>query len=483
MLSALGAAAGVGLASFLVRWLVATLPGDVPGAREIAINAPALIFALFLGVFTGIAFGVLPAVRATRPGGTGGLVRAGRGGRAAGHQRVSAMLVTAEIALAVLVVTGAELLVRSFRELRNLDPGFTPNHVTTVRVTPTPTTYGEPARADVLYETLVDRVASLPGVKSAAIVNALPLARASGGMAMRVRGRFEDARQTLPWANHLQIVSPDYFRVLGIPIRKGRAFTENDVRSGEPVALISEDVARALWPSEDPIGKQIGYPYESPWIRIIGVVADVKTDNLRDTTVSAVYVPFLQRPLDQQGRARTDFTIIAKANGNAFTTGRAIREMVTGIDRSIPTAAMQTMDEVVSTSVGSARFTMSLVSAFAFVALTLGAIGIYGVMSYLVGQRAQELSVRTALGATATDLQRMVLRRAAGMAIAGAMAGIALALVATQPLRALLYGVSSFDPLTLGSVPLLFVVVALVASAGPARRASRVDPANVLRSD
>jgi predicted permease len=483
LLSTLGAIAGIALAAAGMRWLVAALPGDVPGRADITLDGPALAFALALAILTGLAFGALPAFRATRPGATDNLVRSGRGGRGPGHQRVTAFLVAGEIALAVLVVTCAQLLVRSFSELRRVDPGFHTSRVTTARLIPNAMTYGDPSRAEALFTTLTTRLAALPGVESVGLVNSLPLARPARGVAMRVQGRFEDASQRLPWANHLHIVTPSYFDILGIRVRKGRSFTAEDRRESTPVVIVSEDAARALWPGQDPIGKRIAWPYESPWMTVVGVAPDVKIDNMRDTTVSAIYVPFLQRPLDPSGRARTDFTIVARTTRDGIAIGPAIREAVTSTDRSIPVSAVQTMDEVVGSSVGSARFTMGLVSAFAFVALFLGAIGIYGVMSYLVGQRAQELSVRAALGATGAELHGLVLRRATVLAAVGGIAGIALALVATRPLRSMLFGISTFDPLTLATVPVLFLLVALAASLGPARRASKFSPASVLRSD
>jgi predicted permease len=467
-----------------VRTLVAALPGDIPGRGEIFIDGAALAFAMILAIATGLAFGALPAFRATRGGATDGLVRAGRGGRGPGHQRVTAFLVTGEIALAVLIVTSAQLLVRSFAELRSLDPGFQTERILTARITPPAATYGDPPRADALMSALTTRLASLPGVADVGVVNSHPLARPARGVALRVQGSFEDATQRLPFVNHLHIVSPNYFSLMDIPLRKGRGFTSEDRRESPSVVIVSEDIARALWPGQDPLGKRISWPYENPWLTVVGVVPDVKVDNMRDTTVSAIYVPFLQRPLDVQGRARTDFTIIAKTVGSQpLALGPAIRSVITSTDRTIPVSPPQTMKDVVRESVGTAAFTAWLVTAFGLVALFLGAVGIYGVMSYLVGQRAQELSVRAALGATTRELHGLVLRRAAVLGAAGAAGGIVLAILATRPLRDLLSGVSSFDPLTLTSVPALFLVIALAASLGPARRAARSSPASALRSD
>ena len=483
LLSSVGAVTGVILAAVSIRWLAAAIPGDVASRNAIAINGSALAFALGLAIVTGLAFGALPAFRATRAGATDGLVRSGRGSGGPGHQRITSSLVAGEIALAVLVVTSAQLLVRTFSELRRLDPGFRSERIVTARILPTPTVYGDVGRGDALFAGLTARIAATPGVEAVGFVNSLPLERPARGVALRVRGKFEDATRLLPLARHLQIVTPNYFTILGIPIKKGRGFTADDRRESTPVAIVSEDVARALWPGQDPIGKQVNYPYENPWITVVGVVPDIKIDNVRDTTVSAIYVPFLQRPLDVQGRSRTDFFVLARTTRAGIQVGPAIRDIITTTDRTIPVSPVRSMDDVVRESIGSARFTASLVSAFALVALFLGAIGIYGVMSYLVGQRAQELSVRAALGASTAELHGLVLRRALWLAVAGGVAGIALALIATRPLKALLYGISTFDPFTLASVPVLFLIVALAASYGPARRASRYSPSNALRSD
>jgi len=278
-------------------------------------------------------------------------------------------------------------------------------------------------------------------------------------------------------------VTTDYLATMGMSVRRGRGFTLDDESNTQPVAIVSESMARALWPNADPIGKRIGYPYQSPWITVVGVVPDVKSDSLRDTTAQAVYIPFTQRQRDQIGRARADFTLVLRTSGDPLALAGEVRSIVANIDRSVPVSAVQTMNDVVDRSVSKSRFTTLLVSAFAVVALLLGAVGIYGVMSYVVSQRAQELALRTALGATANDILVMVIVRSGILAGLGAAAGMAAALIAERPLHAMLYGVSPSDPVTYLTVPLVFAAVALIASAGPARKAARVSPIAALRGE
>ncbi len=483
VLSSVSAALGLALAGAGVYWLRAALPPDVPRSSEIAMNGAVLGFTAVVALLTGILFGVLPALRATRESSGSDVARSGRTGYGPRHHRVSAVLVVGEVALAVSVVIGAQLLVRSFRDLRRLDPGFQTAQIVTARVSPSRTEYGAPARADAFYATLLPRLGALPGVQGVAAVSRLPLAEAVRGVAVRVEGQYENGKETLPWVNHLEVITPGFLRTMGIALRRGREFTDDDREGVLPVGLVSESMARRFWPRGDPVGKRVGYPYESPWITVVGVVADVRSDSLRDTTALSLYVPFLQRPRDVKGRAQAGFTIVARTSADPLTLGREVQSIVASLDRAVPVSYIQTMDEVVSGSVSTARFAMLLVGGFAVVALLLGAVGIYGVISYVVSQRMRELGVRAALGATSGDILRMVIGRAAILAAAGAVLGMLAAAVAIYPVRALLYGISAADPISYLTVSLGFVAVAVIASAMPALRAARVSPTSVLRAD
>jgi putative ABC transport system permease protein len=478
LLSSFGAALGVASAYLAVRWLVGVMPAGVPRAEEIAVNGRVLLFTSFVAVLTGVIFGIIPAVRATSPG---RLSVAGFGRRAtagASHQRVSGLLVTAEMALAVVLVIVATLLVRSFTALQTVDPGFRTEHVVAARVSPPAGTYDDPARLTALYATVLERVSAIPGVRSAAAVDKLPLAQTIWGVAVRVEGQFEDGTRPLPEIHHLQMVTAGYFESIGIPVR-GRAFTEGDRPGQVPVAVVSESVARRFWPNGDAVGKRIGYPYPSPWLTIVGVVPDTKQDSLSDTTSMSMYVPWQQRSRMSGG----EMWVVARSDGDPSALGGTIRRIVQEVDRSVPVSDVRTMDAVISASLQRARFTMLLVGAFAAAALLLGAVGIYGVMSYIVGQRTQELGVRLALGAPPFGVMALVVGRAAKLALAGAVIGLLAALFGTKALGTLLYGISATDPLTFVAVPVLFLVVAVLASYAPAIRATRADPVRALRAD
>jgi putative ABC transport system permease protein len=479
LLSGLGATLGIGFAYLAVRWLVAVMPTGVPRATEIAVDGSVLLFTALVAVLTGVLFGIIPAVRATSSGRT---AIAGFGRRATAgvsHQHVSGLLVAAEMALAVVLVIAATLLVRSFTVLRTIDPGFRTAQVVAARVSPPASSYSELPRSTALYTTILERIAAIPGVQSVAAVDKLPLAQTVWGLAARVEGQFEDARRgPLPVIDHFQVVTPSYFATMDIPVR-GRAFTEADRPDQVPVAIVSESVVRRFWPNRDAIGKRVGYPVPSPWMTIVGVVPDTKQDSLSDTTSMSIYVPWQQRT----GMSGTEMWVVARSAGDPSALGNTIRRVVQDVDRSVPVSDVRTMDAVLASSLQKARFTMLLVGAFAVAALLLGAVGVYGVMSYVVAQRTQEMGVRLALGAPASGVIALVVGRAARLALAGGAAGLLAAMVATRSLGAVLYGVSATDPLTFVGVPVLFLGVAVLASYAPALRATRADPVRALRAD
>jgi predicted permease len=298
-------------------------------------------------------------------------------------------------------------------------------------------------------------------------------------MAARIEGQFEDVTRVLPDIWHYQQVSSSYFATMGIPIVRGRDFTDADREGQAPVAIVSESLARQFWPNDDALGKRIGYAWSSPWMTIVGVVPDTKQDSLRDTLATSLYVPWQQRTR----MSGSEMWVLARSAHEPGAMSATIRAIVADTDRSVPVSDVRTMDTVIADSLGGRRFTALVVGAFAMAALALGAIGIYGVMSYLVSQRTREMGVRLALGAPQRAVIRLVVSRAMGLAAVGAVVGIATALVATRSLGSLLYGVSATDPLTFTLVPLLFLVVAALASYGPARRAAGVDPVRALQAD
>ena len=286
-------------------------------------------------------------------------------------------------------------------------------------------------------------------------------------------------KRGLPFIEHLQTVSPAYFATMGIPLLRGRPFTNDDRADQPPVAIVSRSLARRFWPNDDAIGKRIGYPFDSPWVTIVGVVPDTKVDSLRDTSTAMIYMPWAQRTRF----ASSELWLVARTAGDPATTGIALRRVVREIDRAVPVSDVRTMDAVVSDSMNGSRFTVLLVGTFALLAFALGAVGIYGVMSYLVSERTREMGIRIALGASAARVTGLVLGRAARLALTGTVVGVVAALLVTRFLRDWLYGVSPADPLTFAAVPVLFLGVAAIATYAPARRATHADPAASLREE
>lgn len=480
VLAAIGGTLGVMIAFGGVHWGMAALPESMVRTTDVHVNATVLLFTAGLAILTGIAFGLLPAVRAASAGRSAKAVRHGRGSIGGkSQQRVSGVLVASEVALAVLLAIVAGLLTRSFDQLRNLSPGFRAEHVVSARISPPPAAYAgsNAARTSAFYHMVIERVEALPGVSGVGLVDRLPIAAPVFGMGVRIQGQFEDGTQLLPMANHVQSITPGYLRALGIPILRGRSLEDGDREDAPPVALVSQSFARRFWPDDDPIGKRIGYPFPSPWITVVGLVPDVKLDSLRDTSGVAVLLPFAQRARF----APPEMFIVVRSSADPSAMARQLRAVVAAIDRTVPVTSVRTMTDVVARSVERPRFTTSLVAVFALSTLLLGATGIYGVMSYVVSQRAQEIGVRVALGATSKDILRLIVGRGALLAVAGAAVGCVIALATTRLLTSLLYDVSPTDPLTFGIAIAVFVGAAVVASAGPARRATRTDPVETLR--
>jgi predicted permease len=378
-----------------------------------------------------------------------------------------------------MLAVSSILLVRSLAALRSTATGFDTEHIVAARVTPPIATFTDPDQLTAFYSTLLDRTRALPGVRTAAAVDKLPMAQSVWGIALRVEHQFEDNKRILPDVGHMQSVTPDYFATMGIPLLQGRAFTDADRPDAVPVAIVSRSVARRFWPNEEAIGKRIGYPYDSPWLTVVGVVPDTKQDSLRDTVSTSIYMPWRQR----SRMSGAEMWVVVRSTAEPSSITASIRRIVAETDRTVPVSEVRTMSAIVDRSLSTTRFTTVLVASFATLALVLGAVGIYGVMSYLVGQRTREMGIRVALGATRSQVVRLVVGRAVRLAAAGGVVGLAAAVVATRGLRQWLYGVSPSDPATLAIVGVLFLAVAAAASSAPALRATRVDPSTSLRDE
>ncbi len=477
LLAAIGAAAGFAIAYAVVSPLARGLLADTPQLGDVGVDWRVLGFTGIVAVVTGIITGLSPALRASDANLPSLLNNAGRSAStSAGHRRVSDALVTLEVALAVMLVIGAGLLIRSFWELRKVDLGFNPHGVTSARIDLPQRTFAEMGGTRVFYTDLLQRVTALPQVTSAAAVTEVPLSHSSG-MAFRVQGQIEDMHSALPYAGGYHAITPGYLRTMGIPLLRGRSFTDADREGAPDVVLVNEAFARRYWPNQDPVGRKIGYPWPSDWMTIVGVVGSVADGGIGapDTTMT-MYRPFLQAP-------SVTMTVVAKSDAPMAAIVTGIRQAVANIDKTVPVSKVQTMDDVVAEAESKPRFTMVLLSTFAAVALLLGAIGIYGVVSYSVTQRNREIGIRMALGAKRDDVLNLVLRRGAVLASIGALTGVILSFIAMRTLASLLFGVKAADPVSFVIAPVLLVGVAVLASYVPARRAASVDPVAVLHAE
>jgi putative ABC transport system permease protein len=472
VLGFIGGTAGLLLAFFSVPLLVSGMSADIPRVEEIRVDRSILGFTLGLGLLTGLTFGAIPAIRSSGAGVQGSLRMDDRGSSAS-FGRAASLLVVAEVAVAVLLVIGAGLLIRSFAELLRVDPGFRSERLLTARVTPPETRYADAARLRALYGELLVRVGALPGVQAVEAASHLPLVGGPGGFAFEAEGKPYVQGTGAPTTGE-RMVTPGYLRTMGIPLLQGRALADTDREHTPNVAVINETMAREHWPGQDPVGKRLKRVWNDEWITVVGVVGDVKYDGLASEIEPEIYRPFLQAP------AR-DMSLVVRSASDRMMPAGSLREAVASLDRTVPVSEIRTLDQLLASSVATSRFTTLLLAAFAAVALTLAAIGIYGVLSYAVSRRAREIGVRMALGARRVDVLRMVLGHAALVAGAGLVGGVAAALATTHVLEGLLFGVTRTDTATFAVVPVLLAGVSMLAAYVPASRATRVDPAIALR--
>jgi predicted permease len=472
VLGLLGGSAGFLLAFLGVPLLVSGLSADIPRVEEIGVDRWVLGFTMAAGLFTGLAFGAVPALRSSRSDSNGSLKGTGRGSSAS-LGRAAGLLVVGEITVAVLLVIGAGLLIRSFGELLRVDPGFRSEGILTARITPPASRYGEPARIRALYAELLPRVAAIPGVQDVEAVSHLPLVGGAGGFAFEVEGKPYAQGTGAPTTGE-HIVTPGYLHVMGIPLREGRLLSDTD-GAAPNVAVINETMARDYWKGESAVGKRLKRVWNNDWITVVGVVGDIKYHGLSAKVEPEIYRPFLQAPAP-------DMSLVVRAAVQDPTTlAASLRHAVTSVDAMVPVSEIRTVDQLLARSVETPRLTTLLLAIFAAVALTLAAIGIYGVLSYTVSRRTREIGVRMALGARRVDVMRMVLGHALLLAVLGTVGGVAAALAVTRALDSLLFGVSATDAVTFTAVPLLLLGIAIAAAYVPASRATRVDPTTALR--
>jgi predicted permease len=478
LIALVGAACGAVVAIGGVRALVALLPPDFPRAHAIHVDATVFAFTFAIALATGILFGLAPALQTSRADLTQALRENGRSTTGSGRQlHLRSLLVVAEVGLAFVLLIGAGLMLRSFMHLLRTDPGFRAEHVLTASLSLPPQQYKNPSDVSGFYGRLVKNLAALPGVRSSGAGSDLPWTGYNENLSFFIEGR-----KSVDASFHARFhgATPDYFLALGIPLVRGRFFSDRDDAAARQVVIINQSLARRYWPNEDAIGKRITFTdepkKESDWFAVAGVAGDVK-----DTPASEGAEPALWFPLEQQ--PFNSMSVVLRANADPELLVNALREQVRQLDPRLAVAEVMQMDRIADAGVATPRFALFLVGLFAGLALLLAAIGTYGVMSYSVGQRIHEFGVRMALGAKPADVLSLVVRQGLRLALLGVALGIVSALALGRVLQSLLYGIGVADPVTFAGVSLIAIAIVSLACYLPARRATAVDPMIALRSE
>jgi putative ABC transport system permease protein len=477
LLAGLGGALGLLTAHWGLDALLALAPGSLPRASEVAVDRGVLLFVTGLVGLTGVAFGLVPALQASRVDLVNGLKDGARGsGESGSRRRLRDGFVVAEIALSLVLLVCAGLLMRSFARLQSADAGFRPEHVTILTATAPARYYPTPEQRIALADRFTERIRALPGVVAVGATNALPLGGTEDVFGFYFEGRPQPEPTDMPVGTYY-VVDSGYFEAIGTAIVRGRAFTPQDRLGSAPVAIVSQGVADQFFPGEDPIGKRISITNgPESWREIVGVVQNVRHLGLDDSRPLQIY-----EPLAQRGAGVFNFTV--RSAGANPGLAPALRALVRELDPRQPVTRLSAMDSLVEASLARARFGMTLFAVFSGLALLLATLGIYGVMAYTVSQRTAEFGVRMALGAQTSDVRRLVLGQAARLAGIGLALGLAGAIASGRLLEALLYNTSTHDPLVLAGLTVVLAAVALLAAWLPARRASRVDPMIALRAE
>jgi predicted permease len=480
LLAVLGGAAGVLLSVGIVDGLLALQPQGVPRLDEVSVNRTVVVFAAALSLLTTVLFGAFPALQTGRRSSAQALRQGSRGILPGSRGGLRGGLVVGQIALAMVLVAGSALLLRSFTLLRRVDPGFRTEHALAFRVALPESAYSDDARLLSFHDELQRRLAALPGVRSVGAVVGLPLSGNHFNISFAVEG-WPDVPPAQQPSMEVRIATPGYFGTVGIPVRRGRGFTQSDGPETPQVVVLSESAVRRYFPHEEPIGKTIRLGLGRGRGRkaggeVVGVVGDVKEIGLGAESPPEIYVPYAQFPLESM-------EVVLRTAVEPRSLAAVAERVVHGLDPELPVAGVATLDEVLARSVSEPRFYAILLGSFAGTALFLAALGLFGVTSYAVAQRTRELAVRVALGARREELLRMVLREALVLGAIGVAAGLAGALLVSRVISGMLYSLSPRDPLTLGGVALLLLATTLLAGYLPARRATRVDPVIALRAE
>ncbi|MCA1627989.1 MAG: ABC transporter permease [Acidobacteria bacterium] len=476
LLGVTGGVLGLLLALWGLDLLLAAIPVDLPFWMKFNLDWRVLGFAAGMSLLTSLIFGVAPALQAARIDLNETLKEGGRGGAGASRHRLRRALVIAEVALSLILLISAGLMTRSFLRLQQVNPGLNAENVLTLRVSLPSAKYDMPEKRQDFFKQLLERTRALPGVQSAGAISYLPLSGGGWGRSLTVEDHPVLSVGQAPSINHC-VITPDYFRAMGITLLTGRDFTDADARDAAKVTIIDERLAREYWPLESPLGKRVrfGPPEDNePWHTIVGVVGEVKHESLNLTRRKSVYLPHAQVSIGGMALA-------VRTQANPESLAAAVRNQVKELDPNQPVTAVRTMSEVISRSVWQPRLYAILFGVFAAVALLLASVGIYGVMSYAVTQRTHEIGIRMALGAQRGDVLRLIIRQGMWLALVGVGIGVLASLALTRLMQSLLFGVGATDPVTFAGVTVLLAAAALIACYVPARRATKVDPMVALR--
>ncbi len=474
LLSLAGGCLGLLLAIWGTDALLVLAPDNIPRLSEIGVDARVFGFTLAVSLVTGIFFGLIPAVHASKPDLNETLKEGSRGsmGSAAG-KRTRSVLVAVEVALSLVLLIGAGLMIKSFLRLQQMNLGFNPDHLLAVDLSLSSSRYPEDRQQAAFFQEALERLQSLTGVKSAGASTGLPLTLNISGSDFRIEGRPEPEAGKEMIIN-TRSVSPGYFRTLAITLIRGRDFSDRDNNDAPKAAIINNDLARIYFPNEDPIGKRITFDDGGSWISIVGIIADVKQLGLDSSAHPEVYFPYLQV-------AAPSMSLVVRTSSNPLSLAAAVKNQIQIIDKDLPIDDPKTMQQLLAESISGRRFNMLLLTVFAVVALVLAVVGIYGVMSYTVTQRTHEIGIRVAIGAQSRDVFRMVIGRGMMLAMIGIAFGLVGAFGLTRLMTTMLFGVEPTDPATFVGIAVLLTSVALVACYIPARRATKVDPLVALR--
>jgi putative ABC transport system permease protein len=479
LLAVVGAAAGLPLAIWGVRLLVALSPADFPRLQEINVDGSVLGFTLLVAVACGLIFGLAPALQSSRLNLNESLKEGGRGADGSGRRRIRSALVVTEIAFSLMLLVGAGLMVKSFMKLQNVSPGFQTDHILTMHLTLPRARYDSNEKINNYNRQLIERVSAVRGVEAAGLSISLPPDHLEVSDSFSIEGKPSPPGSSEP-SFPIVLTSPEYFATLGVPLLQGRGFNATDREGSPPVVIINQTLSERYFPDENPIGKRLKVGGadrpRNPWMEIVGVVGDVKYSGLQAQREPAYYTPLAQ---DVWGAAY----LVVRTSVNPTSLAPAIREQIWELDKDIPIANLATMDQLLAESVAQPRFRTLLLGIFAALALVLASVGIYGVISYSVTQRTHEIGIRMALGARARDVMTLVIRQGMALAFIGVGIGLAASLALTRLMESLLFEVSTTDEATFAGVAALLIAVAVLACWIPARRASRVDPMAALRNE